>query len=391
MNMNLEEQLDYFKLYLQKQGKSSNTILSYLCSLRLFFSLYNELNVDNLHAYRDYLLSHYRINTVNTRIHGINRFLDCLSALASEQPESRQQSVPSSAGGPAPAGQSHTEAVFSVRNESYLYKEAFHSESPVSDLSVFRLEPLRLLPSPEKICFRLPVPEYENSSAESVPSALTASPAPSFSSPDSGCPGSLPVLSDGDSFKLNPVKTQQRTYLDTVISERDYEKFKRRLKKDKNYYWYFVVRFLGATGARISELLQIKMENLKSGHLDLYSKGGKIRRLYLPRRLCDEALPWFESKGIKSGFIFLNHHGQVISSRGIAIQLKQLAIRYRIDPDTIYPHSFRHRFAKNFLKKFNDISLLADLMGHDSIETTRIYLTRSSVEQKELLDRIITW
>ena len=65
--------------------------------------------------------------------------------------------------------------------------------------------------------------------------------------------------------------------------------------------------------------------------------------------------------------------------------------RYKINPKTVYPHSFRHRFAKNFLKRFNDISLLADLMGHDSIETTRIYLTRSSQEQKALLDRIITW
>ena len=57
----------------------------------------------------------------------------------------------------------------------------------------------------------------------------------------------------------------------------------------------------------------------------------------------------------------------------------------------MYPHSFRHRFAKNFLLRFNDISLLADLMGHESIETTRIYLTRSSKEQQKLLDEIITW
>ena len=68
-----------------------------------------------------------------------------------------------------------------------------------------------------------------------------------------------------------------------------------------------------------------------------------------------------------------------------------LAKKYRICPDTVYPHSFRHRFAKNFLTKFNDISLLADLMGHESIETTRIYLTRSSDEQRELIDRIVTW
>ena len=98
-----------------------------------------------------------------------------------------------------------------------------------------------------------------------------------------------------------------------------------------------------------------------------------------------------ESRGMKSGFIFLNHHGQVISARGIAVQLKQLAVRYRIDPGTVYPHSFRHRFAKNFLKKFNDISLLADLMGHDSIETTRIYLRRSSREQYRIVNQVVNW
>lgn len=57
----------------------------------------------------------------------------------------------------------------------------------------------------------------------------------------------------------------------------------------------------------------------------------------------------------------------------------------------MYPHSFRHRYAKNFLEKFNDIALLADLMGHKSIETTRIYLRRSSLEQQEIVDKVITW
>ena len=83
--------------------------------------------------------------------------------------------------------------------------------------------------------------------------------------------------------------------------------------------------------------------------------------------------------------------GGIMSSRGVSEQLRRFADKYDIPREVMHPHSFRHRFAKNFLKKFNDISLLADLMGHDSIETTRIYLTRSSVEQKELLDRIITW
>ena len=156
-------------------------------------------------------------------------------------------------------------------------------------------------------------------------------------------------------------------------------------------YWYFVIRFLGATGARVSELLQIKIEDLRLGYLELYTKGGKIRRLYFPRSLCAEAIPWFMERGTRSGFIFLNQHGNLISSRGIELRLKHFAKLYKINPKTVYPHLFRHRFAKNFLKRFNDISLLADLMGHDSIETTRIYLTRSSQEQKALLDRIITW
>lgn len=62
-----------------------------------------------------------------------------------------------------------------------------------------------------------------------------------------------------------------------------------------------------------------------------------------------------------------------------------------MNPKVVYPHSFRHRFAKNFLERCNDIALLADLMGHESIETTRIYLRRTANEQKELVDKIVTW
>ena len=67
------------------------------------------------------------------------------------------------------------------------------------------------------------------------------------------------------------------------------------------------------------------------------------------------------------------------------------AERYNISPELMYPHSFRHRFAKNFLDKHQDIALLADLMGHDSIETTRIYLKKTANEQKEIVDNVVTW
>ena len=63
----------------------------------------------------------------------------------------------------------------------------------------------------------------------------------------------------------------------------------------------------------------------------------------------------------------------------------------KLNKDVVYPHSFRHRFAKNFLDRFNDLALLADLMGHESIETTRIYLRRTASEQQALVDKIVTW
>ena len=192
-------------------------------------------------------------------------------------------------------------------------------------------------------------------------------------------------------WKLPFVRVQQKAFLENVISEADYEYFKNCLKRDDEMFWYFVIRFLAATGARVSELIQIKVEHIKRGHIDLYSKGGKLRRIYIPKALQEEALSWLADKQQESGFIFLNKYGERITTRGISQQLKNYANKYGMNEKVIYPHSFRHRFAKNFLEKFNDISLLADLMGHESIETTRIYLRRSSSEQQAIIDKVITW
>ena len=133
------------------------------------------------------------------------------------------------------------------------------------------------------------------------------------------------------------------------------------------------------------------MEHVQLGHLDLYSKGGKTRRIYIPKKLQEEAKEWLANNNKSSGYLFTNNKGKRITTRGISIQLKKLAVKYGINPNVVYPHSFRHRFAKNFIEKYNDISLLADLMGHDSIETTRIYLRRTSTEQREIVDKVITW
>lgn len=194
-----------------------------------------------------------------------------------------------------------------------------------------------------------------------------------------------------DKLKLKMIKVQQKTYLENVISDADYKFFKNKLKKDGRWNWYFIVRYLAATGARISELVQIKIEHVHKGYIDIYGKGGKVRRIYIPKSLRIETLKWLDYNNLESGYLFLNRFGEKITTRGVAHQLKIFAAEYGMDTKVIYPHSFRHRFAKNFLEKYNDLAFLADLMGHESIETTRIYLRKTANEQQEIVDKIVTW
>ena len=196
---------------------------------------------------------------------------------------------------------------------------------------------------------------------------------------------------DKDKLQLKFVKIQQKNFLENVISNADYAFLRNSLKNDGNKQWYFVVRYLAATGARVSELVQIKAEHVEIGFFDLYTKGGKLRRLYIPKILRTETADWLKEENRISGYLFLNRFGERITTRGISQQLKNYAKKYGLDEKVVYPHSFRHRYAKNFLEKYNDIALLADLMGHESIETTRIYLRRTASEQQALVDKIVTW
>lgn len=194
-----------------------------------------------------------------------------------------------------------------------------------------------------------------------------------------------------DKLKLKFIKVQQKNFLENVISNADYQFLKNKLKQDNNLEWYFVVWYLAATGARVSELIQIKVEHVQIGYFDLYTKGGKLRRLYIPIKLKNETEIWLKNNNIISGYLFKNRFGDRITARGISQQLKNYAVKYGLNTKVVYPHSFRHRFAKNFLDRFNDIALLADLMGHESIETTRIYLRRTASEQQAIVDKVVTW
>lgn len=130
---------------------------------------------------------------------------------------------------------------------------------------------------------------------------------------------------------------------------------------------------------------------MQNSFIDLYAKGGKYRRVYIPQKLADEIKEWLTSQDRTSGFLFLNRYGRQLSGKGIAIQLKTYAEEYGINPAVVHPHAFRHLFAKNFLTNCPNLPLLADLLGHENISTTRIYLRKSSQEQQQLINKIVRW
>lgn len=191
--------------------------------------------------------------------------------------------------------------------------------------------------------------------------------------------------------KMTMIKIQQKMYLDRIISQADYEYLKRRLWEDGEFSYYFVIRYMAATGVRISELVKFEVADVKLGFKDIYSKGNKMRRIYIPTVLKQKTEVWLEKNKRNKGALFLNRFGNPITASGIRGQLKAFALRYNLEPEVIYPHSFRHRFAKNFIENSGDIALLSDLLGHESIETTRIYLRRSSSEQYRIVNKIVDW
>lgn len=184
---------------------------------------------------------------------------------------------------------------------------------------------------------------------------------------------------------LRKIKEQTRTSVENVISYDDFNKLLNGLKNDGRIKAYLICLFLGKTGARVSELIQFKKSDLKQGFAEMHTKG-KIRRIYFCKSLLeDEHLKYFEDKK-DDDFIFDSRFGEQITKRGIAQLLQNSARIYGIDRKVMHPHSFRHFFAIEFLKRDKDIALLADLLGHSSINTTMIYTRLNQSQQVERLN-----
>lgn len=149
-------------------------------------------------------------------------------------------------------------------------------------------------------------------------------------------------------LKIKCVNIPRRPFIENVISDAEYKKLLRYLQEHGERKYYFIVRLLASTGARISEFCCFKIEDLAQGYADLYGKREKYRRIYIPDNLRTEIAEWVAESGRTSGALFQNYAGRPIKPRGVGAQLKILAIRAGLSGKSVYPHSFRHFFAKKF-------------------------------------------
>lgn len=191
--------------------------------------------------------------------------------------------------------------------------------------------------------------------------------------------------------RLLMVRHRHQSFLENVISQADYEYLKNCLLRDGKITYYFVIRMMATTGLRVSELIQLQVGDVWRGYIDLHSKGNRIRRVYIPKSIRIPCLKWLRDSGRSTGHVFLNRFGDKLAASGIRSQLQHFALLYNLDSSVLHPHSFRHLFAKNFIEHCGDIAMLSDILGHESIETTRIYLQRSSTEQQKMFNQIVDW
>lgn len=190
-------------------------------------------------------------------------------------------------------------------------------------------------------------------------------------------------------FELKRPKQQRKLETNNIPTEEEYNRLLEYLKTKKNKDYYFFIKVLGTTGARLSEFMQFTWEDIISGEVTLKGKGNKYRRFFFQGQLRKEATAYAKEAG-KTGILAMGKYGK-ITSRGLSSNMKAWGKSCGIPLEKMHPHAFRHFFAKMFLKKNHDIVLLADLLGHANMDTTRIYLQKSYEEQKASFTRSVSW
>ena len=185
------------------------------------------------------------------------------------------------------------------------------------------------------------------------------------------------------------LKIQRRLFRDAgrELTKEDYRRLLNTAHKLGRERLELLVETIGATGIRVSEVKYITVETVRQGKAEIALKG-KIRTILLPGKLCRKLLKYAKKQKTASGAIFRTRSGRELGRRQIWAELKGLCKHAGVEPGKVFPHNLRHLFATVFYRACRDIAKLADLLGHSSIETTRIYLLTSGAEHQREIDRL---
>ena len=175
-------------------------------------------------------------------------------------------------------------------------------------------------------------------------------------------------------LKVKSIRVQRQMFCrsDKELSKAEYERLLRAAYSKRNERLMLVMQTICSTGIRVSELRFITVEAIKMGYARVNLKG-KIRLIILPKELCSLLLKYARSRRISTGSVFITRNGKPLDRHTIWKEMKNLCKRSGVSRDKVFPHNLRHLFARTYYSAQKDIVRLADVLGHSSINTTRIY------------------
>ena len=182
------------------------------------------------------------------------------------------------------------------------------------------------------------------------------------------------VCAGWEECRVRPLRLQRRLFREE----------RRELHREE---YLRLLETICATGIRVSEVRYITVEAARRGTAEIALKG-KIRTILLPGKLRRKLLRYAEKNKTASGEIFLTRNGTGISRKQIWAEMKRLCAKAGVAPEKVFPHNLRHLFARTFYRVSRDVARLADVLGHSSIETTRIYLISTGREHARALERL---
>ena len=190
-------------------------------------------------------------------------------------------------------------------------------------------------------------------------------------------------------IRVKQLKVQRRIFRDREreLTKTDYMRLLNEAWKQGNLRLYYLMQTLGGTGIRVSELPFITVEAVKNGKAVVDCKG-KRREILIPKKLREKLLAYCAGANIASGCVFVTRNGKPLNRSNVWKELQRLCAEAGVDRRKVFPHNFRHLFAVSFYRAEKDIAKLADLLGHASINTTRIYIMESGEEHERQMEKL---